>query len=123
MIEIMGVMKMSGLVFSVFYSIVQRIPAGKVATYGQIARLAGMPRSARIVGYALASCPPESNIPCHRVVDRLGRTKPAFDMYSPGTQRAMLKAEGVVFRSGGTVDMALCQWNPEEPVSFQDSCP
>jgi len=105
---------MSGLVFSAFYSIVLRIPKGKVATYGQIARLAGMPRCARIVGYALAACTPECNVPCHRVVDRLGQTKIAFDMFSPGTQRAMLEAEGVAFRNDGTVDMALCQWNPEK---------
>jgi methylated-DNA-protein-cysteine methyltransferase related protein len=109
-------MKMSGLVFSAFYSIVQHIPEGKVATYGQIAQLAGMPRCARIVGYALAACPPESNVACHRVVDRLGRTKIVFDMYSPGTQRAILEAEGVVFRNDGTVDMALCQWHPENSI-------
>jgi methylated-DNA-protein-cysteine methyltransferase-like protein len=118
MIQIKGVMKMSGPVFSAFYSIVRRIPEGKVATYGQIALLAGMPRSARAVGYALASCPQESNIPCHRVVDRLGRTKAAFDILSPGTQRALLEAESIVFRNDGTVDMALCQWNPEKPISF-----
>jgi methylated-DNA-protein-cysteine methyltransferase related protein len=103
---------MSGLVFSAFYSIVRRIPEGKVATYGQIAWLAGMPRCSRIVGYALASCPTESDVPCHRVIDRLGRTKIAFDMCSPGAQRALLEAEGVVFRNDRTVDMALCQWNP-----------
>ena len=58
---------MSGRVFSVFYEIVRQIPPGCVATYGQIARLAGMPRSARTVGYAMASCK-DPSVPCHRVV-------------------------------------------------------
>lgn len=103
---------MSSTVFETVYSIVRQIPCGKVATYGQIAKLAGMPRSARIVGYAMAGCQ-DPTIPCHRVVDRFGQTKAAFDRYAPGTQRALLDAEGVLFRLDGTVDLALCQWTPE----------
>lgn len=103
---------MSHAIFEAFYGIVRQIPAGKVATYGQIAKLAGMPRSARIVGYAMAGCQ-DSSIPCHRVVDRFGQTKTAFDTYSSGTQRALLEAEGVLFRLDGTVDMPLFQWTPE----------
>ena len=60
---------MSGTVFGAFYDVVRRIPAGSVSTYGQVARLAGMPRSARLVGYAMASCQ-DPTVPCHRVVDR-----------------------------------------------------
>ena len=100
---------MSGWVFAAFYEIVRRIPEGKVATYGQVARLAGMPRCARTVGYAMAGCR-DASIPCHRVVDRFGGTKSCFDTYAPGTQRALLAAEGVLFRSDGTVDLAKCQW-------------
>lgn len=59
---------MSGTVFGAFYDVVRRIPAGSVSTYGQVARLAGMPRSARLVGYAMASCQ-DPTVPCHRVVD------------------------------------------------------
>ena len=103
---------MSGTVFSAFYEIVRRIPAGRVATYGQVARLAGMPRSARLVGYAMASCR-DPSVPCHRVVDRFGGTKAAFDTFAPGTQRALLEAEGVPFRLDGTVDLAQCLWTPE----------
>ena len=99
---------MSGYVFSAFYSIVRRIPPGKVATYGQIARLAGMPRCARTVGYAMAACR-DGSVPCHRVVDRFGNTKTVFDTYAPGTQRALLEAEGVLFRPDGTVDLERCQ--------------
>ena len=103
---------MSGTVFGAFYEIVRRIPAGSVATYGQIARLAGMPRCARLVGYAMAACQ-DPSVPCHRVVDRFGGTKTAFDTFAPGTQRALLEAEGVPFRPDGTVDLARCQWQPE----------
>ena len=104
---------MRGGTFALFRDIVRRIPAGKVATYGQIARLAGMPRCARTVGYAMAGCQ-DPSLPCHRVVDRLGGTKAAFDLYAPGTQRALLEAEGAAFRPDGTVDLALCQWDPLE---------
>ena len=81
---------MSGYIFGAFYDITRRIPAGKVATYGQIARLAGMPRCARTVGYAMAACR-DPSIPCHRVVDRFGGTKSCFDLHAPGTQRALLE--------------------------------
>ena len=82
-----------------------------MATYGQIARLAGMPRCARTVGYAMAGCQ-DPSVPCHRVVDRLGGTKAAFDVHAPGAQRALLEAEGVIFQAGGRVDLRQCQWRP-----------
>lgn len=100
---------MSGWVFAAFYDVVRKIPTGKVATYGQVARLAGMPRCARTVGYAMAGCK-DPSIPCHRVVDRFGGTKACFDTHAPGTQRAILEAEGVIFRPDGTVDLAQSQW-------------
>ena len=102
---------MSGWVFAAFYDVVRRIPAGTVATYGQVARMAGMPRCARTVGYAMAGCR-DASVPCHRVVDRFGGTKTCFDTYAPGTQRALLEAEGVRFRPDGTVDLEQSQWNP-----------
>ena len=102
---------MSGRVFAAFYDVVRRIPAGTVATYGQVARMAGMPRCARTVGYAMAGCK-DTSVPCHRVVDRFGGTKTCFDTYAPGTQRALLEAEGVQFRPNGTVDLEQSQWNP-----------
>ena len=102
---------MSGQIFGAFCDVVRQIPAGIVATYGQIARLAGMPRCARLVGYAMAACS-DPTVPCHRVVDRFGGTKAAFDTLAPGTQRALLEAEGVPFRLDGTVDLARCQWQP-----------
>ncbi|MDE6455299.1 MAG: MGMT family protein [Dysosmobacter sp.] len=102
---------MSGQVFAAFLEVVRRIPAGKAATYGLVARLAGMPRCARTVGFALAGCR-DSSVPCHRVVDRFGGTKAAFDVHAPGTQRALLEAEGVPFRPDGTVDLEQCLWDP-----------
>ncbi len=102
---------MSGQVFAAFLDIVRRIPAGRVATYGLIAHLAGRPRCARTVGYALAGCQ-DPTVPCHRVVDRFGGTKPVFDVHGPGTQRALLEAEGVLFRPDGTVDLERCAWDP-----------
>ena len=102
---------MSGAVFAAFDGVVRRIPAGKVATYGQVARLAGMPRCARTVGYAMAACR-DPSVPCHRVVDRFGGTKACFDRLAPGTQRALLEAEGVLFRPDGTVNIAQCLWDP-----------
>ena len=102
---------MSGSVFSRFYDIVRQIPPGKVAPYGQVARLAGMPRCARTVGYAMAGCT-DPSVPCHRVVDRFGGTKACFDTFAPGTQRALLEAEGVTFMLDGTVDLGQCQWVP-----------
>ena len=100
--------------FERIWELTCRIPRGKVATYGQIARLAGMPRGARAVGYAMASCPDGSGVPCHRVVDRFGGTKSAFDTFMPDGQRFLLEAEGVTFRPDGTVDMEACQWDGEE---------
>ena len=75
---------MSGQVFAALLEIVRQSPTGKVATYGQIARMAGMPRCARTVGYAVAGCR-DPSVPCHRVVDRLGGTKAACDVHAPGT--------------------------------------
>ena len=97
--------------FEKVYARVKQIPPGKVATYGQIARLCGMPRGARIVGYAMASCPAGSGVPCHRVVDREGHTKKGFDAYMPDTQRMLLEGEGVAFLLDGRVNLAECLWN------------
>ena len=99
--------------FADIWDAVRKIPAGKVATYGQIARMTGRPRGARLVGWAMASCPAGSGVPCHRVVDRSGGTKKAFDAHMSDGQRFLLEAEGVVFRPDGTVDMDRCLWRPE----------
>ena len=93
------------------YEIVKRIPCGAAATYGQIAFLAGSPRASRAVGSVLSGCT-DPAVPCHRVVDRFGGTKPAFDLYSSGTQRALLESEGVEFTLEGNVDLERFLWRP-----------
>ena len=93
------------------YAVVRQIPRGRVASYGQIAALAAIPRGARAVGRAMALCPDGNNVPCHRVVDRQGNTEEAFDLFHRGTQRMMLAAEGVRFLPDGKVDMASCAWD------------
>lgn len=97
--------------YSRVYEAVCRIPPGKAATYGQIALLAGKPRGARIVGYALHCNPQPGVIPCHRVVFRDGRLTPSFAFGGEEVQRQMLKAEGVLFREDGTVDLSRCGWD------------
>ncbi len=81
------------------WSIVAQIPAGRIATYGQLARLAGMPGYARRVGRAMAAAP--EGLPCHRVVNASGRTAPGWTR-----QRELLEAEGVRFRRNGCADLA-----------------
>lgn len=102
------------------YDIVRRIPAGCVATYGQVAALAGKSRNARMVGYALHANPEPGVIPCHRVVFRDGSLAPGFAFGGPDQQRALLESEGVVFTGaraqgnagaeGLRVDLSRCQW-------------
>ena len=91
--------------FEKIYEVVRSIPKGKVATYGQVAFLAGNPRWARVVGYALHNNPEPGEIPCHRVVNRDGRVAPGFAFGGPGIQRAMLEAEGVSFIDEERVDL------------------
>lgn len=85
------------------YMVVSRIPRGKVATYGQIARLAGNPRWSRVVGYALHVNPDPQHIPCHRVVNRFGEVSEAFAFGGENRQIELLKAEGVQFDGNGRV--------------------
>ena len=93
------------------YAVVRAIPRGKVATYGQVARLAGNPRWSRVVGYALHVNPDPEGIPCYRVVDLMGRTSKAFAFGGSDVQRALLEADGVQFLPDGRVDLAACQWD------------
>lgn len=92
-------------VFERIYEVVKSIPEGKVATYGQVAVLAGNPRWARVVGYALHCNPEPGVIPCHRVVNREGRVSPAFAFGGENIQIDLLKKEGIVFEEDGTIDL------------------
>ena len=97
------------------YEIVKRIPHGRVASYGRIARMAGC--SARQVGYAMAAAPPDQNIPWQRVINRKGEI--SARKYSDGgenRQRQKLQNEGVVFDRDGRVDFARFGWEVGEEL-------
>lgn len=87
------------------YEAVKLIPCGRVMSYGQVARLAGNPRGARAVGFALHRNPQPGVIPCHRVVFRDGSLAPGFAFGGPDEQRRLLEAEGIGFTEDGRVDM------------------
>jgi methylated-DNA-protein-cysteine methyltransferase-like protein len=94
------------------YEVVKTIPKGHVATYGQVAALAGMPGHARQVGYALNALQDESGVPWQRVVNARGaisrRTDPQFEWI----QRTLLEEEGVQFDAQGQVSLARYRWRP-----------
>ena len=95
--------------FEKIYEVVRQIPEGRVASYGQVAALAGNRRWARVVGYALHEAPERSEIPCHRVVTKEGRLSSAFGPEADNRQAELLRAEGVRVQSG-YVDMKQFQW-------------
>lgn len=98
--------------FELIYEAVSQIPKGKVATYGQIAQLAGNRRWARVVGYALHNNPDREHIKCHRVVDRNGRVSKAFVFGGENEQIRLLREEGVEV-TDGIVDLEKYRWKPE----------
>lgn len=90
-----------------------RIPRGRVATYGQVARLANLPGQARLVGYALAALPDGSRVPWHRVINARGQ----ISGRSGGSewsmlQRLRLERERIVFDANGTISLARYRWRP-----------
>ena len=95
------------------FAVVSRIPRGRVATYGQIARLAGLPNHARLVGYALHALPDGSSIPWHRVVNARGQiSRRSDDSPMAIVQRLRLEAERVRFDSRGAITLGKYQWRP-----------
>jgi len=92
------------------YALVEQIPHGQIATYGQIAALAGFPRHARQVGYLLAKTPPDKRIPWHRVVNARGeisdRRKSGYTDY----QRLLLEEEGIEFSLDRRLSLPKYQW-------------
>ncbi|MBQ8350723.1 MAG: MGMT family protein [Clostridia bacterium] len=100
--------------FEKIYAAVRLIPRGYVMTYGGVAALAGNPRMARVVGYALHQNPAPGIIPCHRVVNREGRLAPAFAFGGEEVQRALLENEGVPFLPDGRVDLSHALFIPSK---------
>ncbi len=89
------------------WQIVHTIPPGKVATYGQVAVLADLPRGARLVGYVMSRLPNGSRLPWHRVINARGK----LSTHSTSRQRELLQAEGVVFFNG-RIYLSRYQWKP-----------
>jgi methylated-DNA-protein-cysteine methyltransferase-like protein len=97
------------------YRVVARIPRGRVATYGQVADLAGLARGARQVGYALAALRDDSGrIPWHRVLNARGETTTRYQPDFKALQRELLESEGVVFDANGRVSLQKYQWRGVE---------
>jgi methylated-DNA-protein-cysteine methyltransferase related protein len=95
--------------FKKVYRVVRAIPRGKVATYGQVARIAGRPHAARMVGWAMSASSSEDPVPWFRVVGAGGRLVISKAIQYFQIQKQLLKQEGVQFR-GDRVEMSTCQW-------------
>ena len=94
------------------YSVVRSIPPGRVATYGQIAILAGLPGHARQVGYALNALPENHDVPWHRVINAKGRISLRSESGYEDLQRRLLEAEGVSFDASERVSLSKFGWRP-----------
>ena len=102
---------MTNSLYERIYQVTMRIPEGRVATYGQIAELAGIPRGARQVGYAMAALGrgrPRPEVPWHRIVNAKGESSIG------GDQITRLQTEGVRFGENGRIDLMMFGWNGVE---------
>lgn len=97
------------------HDVVSRIPRGRIATYGQVARIAGLPGQARLVGYALHAVPKGKSIPWQRVVNAQGAISLPSDHGS--RQRRLLEREGIRFDSRDRIPLASYQWQPRRSTS------
>ena len=97
------------------YRVISRIPRGRVATYGQIAQLAGVPGGARQVGYALAASG-DAKVPWHRVVNARGEISPRAERCFELLQRQLLSREGVRFDADDRLSLACFRWRPRAPA-------
>jgi methylated-DNA-protein-cysteine methyltransferase related protein len=94
------------------YAVARRVPRGRVATYGQIAHIAGIGRGARQVGYALHALPAGTTLPWHRVINAKGEVSLRADGSGAITQRIRLEQEGVRFNARGRVALSKFGWQP-----------
>ena len=94
------------------YAVVRRIPRGRVATYGQVAELAGIPRHARQVGYALHALRAGRPIPWQRVINSRGEVSPRSEPGFDEVQRDLLEDEGIEFDARGRIELDRYQWRP-----------
>lgn len=94
------------------YAVIRRIPRGRVATYGQVAELAGLPGHARQVGYALHALPDGTTVPWHRVLNAAGALSARAVQGAELAQRQLLEREGVPFNLRGRVPLEEVRWRP-----------
>ena len=99
------------------YAVVEEIPEGRVATYGQVAALAGLPGHARQVGYALHSLPEGTELPWHRVINAKGEVSPRAEGGWEHYQRHLLEEEGVQFGKSGRIPLSHYRWEPPSSLS------
>jgi len=111
-------MTVRGITYDRIYSVVRRIPKGRVATYGQIARLAGIPRQPRQIGYALAALRDHNPVPWHRVVNAKGEVSQRSASGFEELQRILLEREGVVFDVKGRISLSRFRWRPKDAVRY-----
>jgi methylated-DNA-protein-cysteine methyltransferase related protein len=97
--------------YELIWNTVRKVPKGRVATYGQIAELAGLEGHARQVGYALHNLPAGSNVPWHRVINARGEISPRSAGDSHELQRMLLEAEGVEIDLRGRIDLKKFRWS------------
>jgi methylated-DNA-protein-cysteine methyltransferase related protein len=93
------------------YSMVRRVPHGRVVSYGGVAALLGQPRAARGVGQALHALPDGADVPWWRVINRNGEISIRGALHAPQLQRALLEGEGIEFSNGGRVDWKRFGWD------------
>jgi methylated-DNA-protein-cysteine methyltransferase-like protein len=99
--------------YDMIHRVVSRIPRGRVATYGQIAELVGIPGQPRRVGYALSALPDRTAVPWQRVVNAKGEISLRSNSGAHSLQRTLLHAEGVAFDRYGRISMDRFQWRPK----------
>lgn len=97
-----------------FWDVVAEVPEGRVVTYGQVAALAGLPRHARQVGYALHALPRGADVPWQRVVNARGEISLRAEPGREGLQQAILESEGVAFNTAGRIDLRRFRWEPDQ---------
>lgn len=109
--------------YSRIYAVVRRIPRGRVSTYGEVARLAGLPGCARQIGYALHALADEDNVPWQRVVNARGEISLPRDAGLDSLQRQMLEGEGIEFDARGRLDLKRFVWRPRRTGPIQARLP
>ena len=96
--------------YQAIYSVVRRVPKGRVASYGMVARLAGFPNQPRLAGYALRHA--DESLPWHRIVNARGEISPRAQSDSVHLQRKLLETEGIQFNESGRIDLDRYCWRP-----------